>query len=184
MDRKGGLHMAFADRVKQGWEAAQLKKETIEQLAGDQEAIGPAIGILVIGGICAGIGSFSLPGMFILPVARLVGAFIFVALVHFVATTFFGGKGEILRLAVPVFCASVISWATIVPFVGPWLIGPLTGLWLLVVMVVATEHVYGIERGKAIGAVALPLAVFLIIGAFLAILAGVSMLALTGRLCI
>lgn len=174
--------MAFTDRVKQGWEAAQLKKETIAKLADDQDAIGPAIGILAIGGVCAGIGSFSLAGMFLLPVARLVGAFIFVALTHFVATTFFGGKGQMIRLAVPVFCASVISWATIVPFVGPWLIGPLTGLWLLVVTVVTAEHVYGMERGKAIGAVAVPLAIFVIVGAFFAVLAGVSMLALTGRL--
>ena len=81
-----------------------------------------------------------------------------------------------------IFCSTVISWATIVPFIGPFLVGPLTGLWLLVVMVLSTEVVYGVERGKAIAAVAIPLVVFLIVFGFLALVAGVGFMAITGRL--
>jgi hypothetical protein len=176
--------MSFTDYIKGGWEVAKLNAEMIQKLAADREAIGPAIGILAIGGVAAGIGSFSLAGMFLLPIVRIIGAFVFVAIIHFVATAFFDGKGQFTSLAIPVFCASVIGWITIIPFVGPFILGPLTGLWLLVVMVICVEHVYGIERPKAIAVVAIPFVVFLVIGAFFLLLTGLSVLALSGRLCI
>ena len=43
--------MTFVDYIKRGWDAAQLKTDSIRQLADDSEAIGPAIGILAIGGL-------------------------------------------------------------------------------------------------------------------------------------
>ncbi len=174
--------MSFMDYVKQGWEVAKLETGAVKKLAEDKEAIGPAIGILAIGGVCAGIGSFSLSGMVFSPIMNIIGGFVFVALIHFVATTFFDGKGQFNSLAVPLFCAAVVTWATIIPFVGPFVIAPLTGLWLLVVAVVSTEVVYGIERGKAIAVVAIPFALFLIIGAIFAAVVGAGFLAATGVL--
>ena len=176
--------MSFTDYVKSGWEVAKLNAENVRTLSADKEAIGPAIGILAIGGVAAGIGTFSLGGMFLFPIIRIIGAFIFVAIVHFIATAFFDGKGEFTAFAVPVFCASVIAWATIIPVIGPFLLGPLTGLWLLVVMVFCVELVYGIERGKAIAVVAIPLVVFLIIGFLFLLITGLGLLALSGRFCI
>jgi hypothetical protein len=175
--------MSFTDYIKGGWEVAKLNAEMIKKLAADKEAVGPAIGILAIGGVAAGIGTFSIGGMFLFPIVRIVGAFIFVAIVHFIATAFFDGKGQFTAFAVPVFCASVISWATIIPVIGPVLLGPLTGLWLLVVMVLCVELVYGIDRGKAIAVVAIPLVVFLIIGIFFLVLTGLGLLAFSGRFC-
>ena len=58
--------MTFVDYIKQGWDAAQLKTDSIRQLADDNDAIGPAIGILAIGGVCAGIGSFNPVGFFVI----------------------------------------------------------------------------------------------------------------------
>ena len=171
--------MTFADYIKRGWDAAQLKTDSIRQLADDAEAIGPAIGILAIGGVCAGIGSFNPIGFFVLPFMRVIGAFIFVAITHFLATTFFEGKGKLTSLAVPLFCASVISWVAIVPLLGPTFLAGLAGLWMLVVMVVSVEVVYGIDRGKAIAVVAIPVVVFLVI-AMLMVVMGVGLMAATG----
>ena len=171
--------MTFVDYIKRGWDAAQLKTDSIRQLADDSEAIGPAIGILAIGGLCAGIGSFNPIGFFVLPFLRVIGGFIFVAITHFLATTFFEGKGRLTSLAVPLFCASLITWVAIVPLLGPTLLAGLAGLWMLVVMVVSVEVVYGIDRGKAIAVVAIPVVVFLVI-AMLMVVMGVGLMAATG----
>lgn len=174
--------MSFVDYIKKGWEVAQLKTETIRELAADEGAIGPAIGILAIGGVCAGIGSINVVGLFVLPFVRVIGAFIFVAVAHFAATTFFGGKGRLTAFAIPVFCASLITWVAIVPLIGPTFLGFLAGLWMLVVMVVTLENVYeGVDRGKAIASVAIPLVIFLIVGMMLVVM-GVGILAATGAL--
>lgn len=171
--------MTFADYIKRGWDAAQLKTESIRQLADDTQAIGPAIGILAIGGLCAGIGTLSPVAFIVMPFIRVIGGFIFVAIMHFVATTFFEGKGKLTSLAVPAFCASLVTWIAIIPLLGPTFLAFLAGLWMLVVMVVCVEVVYGIERGKAIAVVAIPLVLFLIIGMLLVVM-GVGLMAATG----
>jgi hypothetical protein len=173
--------MTFVDYIKQGWEAAQLKTDSIRQLADDGEAIGPAIGILAIGGVCAGIGSFNVVGFFILPFVRIIGGFILVAIAHFLATTFFDGKGKLTSLALPLFCASLITWVAIVPILGPTFLAGLAGLWMLVVAVVSVEVVYGIDRGKAIAVVAIPVVLVLVIGMMM-VLMGVGLMAATGAL--
>jgi len=174
--------MTFTDYIKRGWDVVQLKTDAVKELAVDEGGIGPAIGILAIGGVCAGIGSLNFMMMFIFPIMRIIGAFIFVAITHFAATTFFGGKGKLMGLAVPVFCASLITWVSIIPIIGPTFLGFLAGLWMLVVTVVCVENVYeGIDRGKAIASVAIPFVLFLIIGLMLVVM-GVGILAATGVL--
>ena len=172
--------MSFTDYIKRGWEVVQLKADVIKELAADEKGIGPAIGILAIGGVCAGIGSLNFMAMFILPFVRVIGAFIFLAITHFSATTFFGGKGKLTSLAVPVFCGSLITWVSIVPIIGPTFLGFLAGLWMLVIMVVSVELSYeGIDRGKAIASVAIPFVLFIIIG-MMFVLMGVGLAAALG----
>ncbi|MCK4409391.1 MAG: YIP1 family protein [Candidatus Eisenbacteria sp.] len=171
--------MTFVDYIKRGWDAAQLKTGSIRQLADDNEAVGPAIGILAIGGLCAGIGTLSPVAFLFLPFVWVIGGFILVAIMHFVATTFFEGKGRLTSFAVPVFCASVVTWVAIIPLLGPAFLAFLAGLWMLVVMVVGVEVIYGIDRGKAIAVVAIPVVLFLIITMMLA-LTGIGLLAALG----
>lgn len=169
--------MSFTDYIKQGWAAAQLKADAIRQLSEDESAIGPAIGILAIGGVCTGIGLLNPALMLAWPFVRVIGGFIFVAILHFVATAFFQGQGKLTALAIPAFCASVIGWAAIVPLLGP-VLAWLAGLWMLVVLVICVEVVYGLDRGKAIATVAIPFAAFLLLGLFL-MLAGIGLVAAT-----
>ncbi|MFH1865597.1 MAG: YIP1 family protein [Candidatus Eisenbacteria bacterium] len=171
--------MSFVDYIKKGWEAAQLKTDTIKELAADEKGIGPAIGILAISGLAAGIGLFNPASALGFPFVWVIGGFILVAVMHFVATTFFGGKGKLTSLAVPAFCASLITCVGIVPFIGPLFLIHLAFLWLLVVMVISVENVYGIDRGKAIGVVAIPVVLFFIVGMMLVAM-GVGLMAATG----
>jgi hypothetical protein len=174
--------MTFTDYIKRGWDVVQLKTDAIKELAADEGAIGPAIGILAIGGVCAGIGSLNFLAVFFLPFVRVIGAFVFLAIAHFAATTFFGGKGRLMSLAIPVFCGSLVTWVAIIPLIGPWFLSFLAGLWMLVIMVLSIENTYeGIDRGKAIASVAVPFVLFLII-AMLFVVMGVGLLAATGVL--
>jgi hypothetical protein len=171
--------VTFVDYIKRGWDAAQLKTDSIKQLADDSEAIGPAIGILAISGVCMGIGSLSPIGFFMFPFVRIIGGFILVAITHFLATTFFEGNGKLTSLAIPLFCASLITWVAIIPVLGPTFLAGLAGLWMLVVAVVSVEIVYGIDRGKAIAVVAIPVVLFLVI-ALMMVVMGVGIMAATG----
>ncbi len=98
-----------------------------------------------------------------MPIVQVIGMFIVVAIMHFVATSFMGAKGgQFNGLFVPLACASVLMWIGIIPFIGP-VIAFLAGLWLLVIAVVVVEHVYQIDRTKAIIVVAVPVAVAILI---------------------
>jgi hypothetical protein len=170
----------FGDYIKKGIEVAQLKKDAVQLLAADKEALGPALGILAIGGVCGAIGALSLWGIIVMPIARVIGMFIVVAIMHFVATSFMGAKaGQFSGLFVPLSCASVITWIGIIPFVGPVLVF-LAGLWLLAVAVIVVENTYQIDRTKAIIVVAVPMALGLLIS-IIAFFLGLSAMALMGR---
>jgi len=154
--------VSFMDYLKKGWEVVQLKTGAIDQLSADEKAFGPAIGIVAIGGVCGALGIFNLPGVVMFPIMRIIGYFLFIGIVHFAATSFLGGKGDFKALFTPPAVGSFISWIAIVPFLGTLLAG-LAGLWMLVVTVVTAERVYGLDRGKAIVAVAIPVVLGIII---------------------
>jgi hypothetical protein len=173
--------MSFVDYIKRGWNVVQLKADTVKELSADEHAVGPAIGILAIGGVCAGIGSLNFVGVVVSPFIFVVFGFVFVAIMHFIATTFFGGEGKLMGLMVPVFCGALVTWVAVVPLLGPLFLIHLAFLWMLVVMVVCVENVYGIDRGKAIGVVAIPVVLSFIIGGIIFAM-GLTLIAATGAL--
>jgi len=174
--------MSFVDYIKKGWEVIQLKTDAVKELAADEKGIGPAIGILAIAGACAGIGALNFVMVIGFAIGWLIWGFVFVAITHFAATTFFGGKGKLTSLVVPVFCGSLVLWVSIVPVLGPMFLSFLASLWMLVITVVCVENVYeGVDRGKAIASVAIPVVLSLILGVILAVV-GVGLLAATGAI--
>jgi hypothetical protein len=115
-----------------------------------------------------------------MPIVRVVGMFIIVAIMHFVATSFMGAKGgQFSALFAPLSCATVITWIGIIPFLGP-VLAFVAGLWLLVISVIVVEMVYQIDRTKAIIVVAVPLVLGIVIS-IIAFFMGMSALALMGR---
>lgn len=167
--------MSFVDYLKKAWEIIKLNKEVIAEMAADEKALGPAIGVVAISGVCLAIGTWNAPGIIILPIVRLIGFFIFFGIAHFVATTFLGGKGDFKRLMPPVGFAAMVTWVSVLP-IPPiaMFLAVLAGLWVLVPSTLAVEHVYGLDRGKAIIALAVPLVLgVIVVGIFAAIGAAV-----------
>lgn len=173
--------MRFGDYIRKGIEIVQLKRDAVRTLAEDREGLGPALGIVAIGGVCFAIGALSALGIIFMPIVRVIGFFVVIAIMHFVATSFMGGRtASMTGLFVPLGCASVISWIGIIPFIGP-VLAFLTGIWLLVVGVITVEHVYQIDRTKAIIVVAVPVVLAIILWFIVFLVVGLSALALFGR---
>jgi len=171
--------MSFGDYLKKGWEVVKLNGEAIRELAEDEKAFGPAVGIVAISGVCWAIGALQPLGIIYGPILRLIGFFLFTGIVHFVATTFLGGSGEFRWFFAPIGCATLITWISIIPLLGVPL-GVLAGLWVLVPSVLTLEKLYGLDRGKAIIAVITPIVIFLILAAIFAVI-GFSMWAILSR---
>lgn len=172
--------MSFGDYLKKGWEIVKLKGEAIDELAHDEKAFGPAVGIIAISGACWAIGALQPLGIIYMPILRLIGFFIFTGIVHLVAGILFGGKGEFKQFFSPIGCAAFITWVAIIPLAGPFFFGWLAGLWLLVPSVLTVERVYGLDRGKAVVSVLAPVILALIVFGIFALI-GLSMLAILGR---
>lgn len=171
--------MSFVDYVKKGWEIVKLQGDAVDALAQDEKGLGPAIGILAIAGVCAALGSLSLPGIVFIPVMLVVGIFVVVGIMHFVATTFFEGQGRFQSVFVPLACAHILLWVSIIPLLGTALAG-LAAIWMLVVGVIVIERVHRIDRGKAIIVVAIPVVLWIIVF-FIFTVVGVGLMALTNR---
>jgi len=172
--------MSFGDYLKKGWEVVKLNTQAIQELAEDEKALGPAIGIIAISGACWAIGAFQFLGIIYMPILRVIGFFIFTGIVHLVAGILFGGKGEFKQFFQPIGCAAFITWIAIIPIAGPFFFGWLAGLWLLVPSVLAVEKIYGLDRGKAVISVLAPVILAFIVFGILAVV-GLSMLAILGR---
>lgn len=169
--------MSFMDYLKKAWEIIKLNKEVIAEMAADEKALGPAIGVVAISGVCLAIGTWNALGLIVLPIVRLIGFFIFFGIAHFVATSFLGGKGDFKKLMAPVGLAAMVTWVAILPL-PPLAIflAVVAGLWMLVPSVLAMEHVYGLDRGKAVIALAVPLVLGVIVmGIFAAIGAAIGL---------
>ena len=110
------------------------------------------------------------------PVVYLVGAFIGAAILHLIATMVFGGEGEFVSFFRPFALTYVLAWVNVI-WVLNWVLSPIAGLWMCVVWVVCIEREYGLDRGKAIATVAIPVAILFFLGMlFLAFLGAAAVL--------
>ncbi len=160
--------MDFAASLKRAVEIVKLNGAVASQVGGDAQSLQPGLIFIAIGGLAAGIaGRSGFGGLVFAPIAGLIGYAVGVGILHLVATTFFGGKGEYLSLLRAESHASILGWAGIVPFLGA-----LVGFWHLPVSVVILQSVYGMPREKAIATVAVIVGFFLLVGAVLAVFFG------------
>jgi len=148
----------FVEYVKQALEIIQLKPEAIDRARHDDEAFTMGLVIIALGGVAAAIGSLAPFFVIVFPVMSIIGAFIFVAVLHLMATLVFKGEGEFLELFRPVGLSYILSWVNIIWILNV-ILGWLAGLWMLVVAVICVERAYKLDRAKAIATVVIPVAV-------------------------
>ncbi|HEX9638188.1 MAG TPA: YIP1 family protein [Acidobacteriota bacterium] len=162
--------MDFAGYVKKALELCKFNIPVYDQIATDPNAFTMGLIFLAIGGAAAALGSFAPLGIVLYPIVMIVGFFIFMGILHLLATLF-GGSGDFMALFRIGSIGSIVNWPAVIPIIG-WIVG----LWLLPITVVAVERTYKLERGKAVLVVLIPVGVLLLIGSLLVVAAGLAVL--------
>jgi hypothetical protein len=170
----GGWLDNFVEYLKQAIDIVQLKEDAIDRARGDEEAFTMGLVIIALAGIGAAIGSLFPFGLVAFPVMYIVGAFIFAAIVHLLATMVFKGEGEFIEFFRPYALAYVLQWVNAV-WVLNVVLGWLAGLWMLVVTVICVERSYKLDRAQAIATVAIPVAVLFLLSMMFFAMVGVAL---------
>jgi hypothetical protein len=128
--------------------AAKLDVNLYEEVEADKQAMGQAMGVVVLASLAAGIGSVGttgLSGLLLGTVAALVGWFIWAFITFFVGTKLLpepqteADYGELLRTTGFSSSPGVLRILGVVPLLGT-IIFVVCGIWMLVAMVIAVRQ--------------------------------------------
>jgi hypothetical protein len=136
---------SFQDRIIR---AAKLDVELYEEVEADKGAMGQAMGVVVLSGVAAGIGSVGtsgIAGILFGTIAALVGWYIWAYVTYFVGTKFLpepqtkADHGELLRTIGFSSSPGILRVLGIIPFFYG-IIFLITGIWMLVAMIIAVRQ--------------------------------------------
>lgn len=191
--RKGGGFMGY---LKSGLRIGMLKKDAIDDVAGDPGSFVPAlfvylfpsvvIGIVLFGivNLVAGGASEGIPPEFAMiipllqkasaglliffPLIALIGTLVSIGLFHLFARLF-KGEGGFLDYYQTMGVGSLVSWGGFIPVVGI-----LFSLWMIPVMVVITSRVHNLSTGKSVAVVLMPVVLLIVLSIALVSMAGMA----------
>jgi hypothetical protein len=166
--------------------AAKLESAVYEEVEADPNALGQAIGVVVLSAVASGIGSLGrgLSGLTTGIILALVGWFIWAGIIYLVGTKVMpepqtkADLGQLLRTMGFAASPGVLNVLGIIPFFG-WIVRFGVMIWQLVAMVIAVKAALDYEKTEkavlvcVIGWVAYMAAVFLF-GSILGIGAALS----------
>jgi hypothetical protein len=128
--------------------AAKLDVSLYEEVEADRNAMGQAMGVVILSAIAAGIGSIGttgVAGIFVGTLAALVGWYIWAYITYYVGTKFLpepqtkADLGELLRTIGFASSPGLLRILGIIPFLSG-IIFMATGIWMLVAMVIAVRQ--------------------------------------------
>ena len=135
----------FTDRMIR---AAKLDVSLYEEVEADSEAMGQAMGVVVLSSLAAGIGSLSmggLGGIFLTTISALIGWFVWAWLIYFIGTQILPEPqtecdiGQMLRTTGFSSAPGMIRIAGIVPGLGMFVFF-VASIWMLVAMIIAVRQ--------------------------------------------
>ena len=136
---------SFANRMVR---AAKLDVNLYEEVEADKQAIGQALGVVVLASLAAGIGSVGttgISGLFLGTMAALIGWLIWAFITFYVGTKLLpepqtqADYGELLRTIGFASSPGVLRILGVVPLLGT-IIFVVCGIWMLVAMVIAVRQ--------------------------------------------
>jgi len=136
---------SFANRMVR---AARLDVSLYEEVEADKQAMGQAMGVVVLTSLAAGIGSVGttgIRGLVLGTVAALAGWFIWALITFFVGTKLLpepqteADYGELLRTTGFSSSPGVLRILGVVPLLGT-IIFVVCGIWMLVAMIIAVRQ--------------------------------------------
>lgn len=140
--------------------AAKLDINLYEEVEADKEAMGQAMGVVVLSSVAAGIGSIGttgLMGLVLGTIVALVGWFIWAFLTYFIGTRLLpepqtkADYGELLRTIGFSSSPGLLRILGIIPMLGG-IVNFAVGIWMLVAMVIAVRQALDYKStGRAVG---------------------------------
>ena len=136
---------SFTDRMIR---AARLDVNLYEEVEADKQAIGQAMGVVVLASLAAGIGSIGATGMnglIVGTVGALIGWFIWAFITYFVGTKILpepqtsADYGELLRTIGFSSSPGLLRILGIIPVLGSFIF-IVSGIWMLVAMIIAVRQ--------------------------------------------
>ena len=136
---------SFTDRMIR---AAKLDVTLYEEVEADKEAMGQAMGVVILSSVAAGIGAIGttgIKGLFFGTIAALLGWFVWAFLTYFIGTRLLpepqtkADIGELLRTIGFSSSPGVLRVLAIIPILGA-ILNFIIGLWMLVAMVIAVRQ--------------------------------------------
>jgi hypothetical protein len=128
--------------------AAKLDANLFEEVEADKGALGQAMGVVVLSGVAAGIGSVGsagISGIFTGTIAALIGWFIWAYITYIVGTKLLpqpqtkADYGELLRTIGFSSSPGLIRVFAIIPFLSR-IIFLVASIWMLIAMVIAVRQ--------------------------------------------
>jgi hypothetical protein len=128
--------------------AAKLDVNLYEEVEADKSAFGQAMGVVVLSGVAAGVGSIGsagLTGIFTGTIAALIGWFIWAYITYIVGTKILpqpqtkADYGELLRTIGFSSSPGLLRVFGIIPFLAG-IIFVITSIWMLIAMVIAVRQ--------------------------------------------
>ena len=110
----------------------------------------------------------------------LIGSFIGIGIIHLLAKLF-GGQATFKELYNCLTISSVLRWLMVVPIVSI-ILGPIIGVWNIVISVIVVRKVHQLTTGKAIAVVLIPIVIIIILVVLIAVLLAATLLASIGGL--
>ncbi len=135
----------FKDRIIR---AAKLDVHLYEEVEADKEAMGQAMGVVILSSVAAGIGSIAIGGIggiLIGTISALIGWYIWAYLTYFIGTKILpepqtrADHGELLRTIGFSSAPGLIRVLGIIPVVGK-IVFLVAGIWMLVAMIIAVRQ--------------------------------------------
>ena len=136
---------SFTDRMIR---AAKLDVALYEEVEADKDAMGQAMGVVILSSVAAGIGTISatgIKGLIFGTIVALLGWFIWAFLTYFIGTKLLpepqtkADYGELLRTIGFSSSPGVLRVLAIIPMLGA-ILNFVIGIWMLVAMVIAVRQ--------------------------------------------
>ena len=144
--------------------AAKLDADLYEEVEADPTAMGQAMGVVILSGVAAGIGSIAqggFAGLVVGALGALVGWYVWAFLAYWIGTRLLPGPqtradlGELLRTVGFSSAPGVIRVLGIIPGLAN-VVFSIAGVWMLVAMVIAVRQALDYESTwRAIGVCAI-----------------------------
>lgn len=135
----------FTDRIVR---AARLDANLYEEVEADRQAIGQAMGVVVLSSLAAGIGSIAetgINGVVVGTIIALIGWFVWAFITYYVGTKFLpepqtkADYGELLRTIGFASSPGLLRILALIPGLAA-IVYLVCGLWMLVAMVIAVRQ--------------------------------------------